>query len=39
MQTGFGSRVVLTDFGFANNINTETGRLISRLGTEGFIAP
>ncbi|POS85115.1 hypothetical protein EPUL_002782 [Erysiphe pulchra] len=39
MQTDFGSRVVLTDFGFANKINIGNGRLISRLGTEGFIAP
>ncbi|RKF53518.1 Meiosis-specific serine/threonine-protein kinase mek1 [Erysiphe neolycopersici] len=39
MQTDFGSRVVLTDFGFANKINLGHGRLKSRLGTEGFIAP
>ncbi|RKF79922.1 Meiosis-specific serine/threonine-protein kinase mek1 [Golovinomyces cichoracearum] len=39
MQNDFGSRVVLTDFGFASYINKETGRLSSRLGTEGFIAP
>jgi len=39
MHTDFGARVVLTDFGFANNINEKTGRLFSRVGTAGFIAP
>ncbi|KAI1006994.1 hypothetical protein K3495_g1224 [Podosphaera aphanis] len=39
MQTTFGGRVVLTDFGFANHIDQRSGRLKSRLGTEGFIAP
>ena len=39
MQTDFGGRVVLTDFGFANYLNQQTGRLMSRVGTEGFIAP
>lgn len=38
MQTDFGGRVVLTDFGFANYIH-QSGRLNSRLGTSGFIAP
>ena len=39
MQTDFGGRVVLTDFGFANTINQQTGRLLSKVGTKGFIAP
>ena len=39
MQTDFGGRVVLTDFGFANYVNQRTGRLFSRVGTAGFIAP
>jgi serine/threonine protein kinase len=39
MQTDFGGRVVLTDFGFANYVNQQTGRLMSRVGTTGFIAP
>lgn len=39
MQTDFGGRVVLTDFGFANQINQQTGRLLSKVGTTGFIAP
>jgi serine/threonine protein kinase len=39
MQTDFGGRVVLTDFGFATNIHDKNGRMMSRLGTEGFIAP
>ncbi len=39
MQTDFGGRVVLTDFGFANYINQQTGRLLSRVGTAGFMAP
>lgn len=38
-QTGFGGRVVLTDFGFANYSNKSTGRLMSKLGTAGFVAP
>lgn len=39
MQTDFGGRVVLTDFGFANYIHRSSGRLMSKLGTSGFIAP
>lgn len=39
MQTDFGGRVVLMDFGFANHVNAKTGRMLSKLGTEGFIAP
>ena len=39
MQTDFGGRVVLTDFGFAAYLDRETGRLMSRVGTEGYIAP
>jgi serine/threonine protein kinase len=39
MQTDFGARVVLTDFGFANYVKQQTGRLFSRVGTTGFIAP
>ncbi len=39
MQTDFGARVVLTDFGFANHVNQKRGRLFSRVGTTGFIAP
>ncbi|CZR59166.1 related to myosin light chain kinase 2 [Phialocephala subalpina] len=39
MQTDFGGRVVLTDFGFANYIHKSSGRLMSKLGTSGFIAP
>ncbi|KAE8446107.1 hypothetical protein EG329_012478 [Mollisiaceae sp. DMI_Dod_QoI] len=39
MQTDFGGRVVLTDFGFANYIHQSSGRLLSKLGTNGFIAP
>jgi len=38
-QTDFGGRVVLTDFGFANHVNARTGRMMSRLGTDGYIAP
>jgi serine/threonine protein kinase len=38
-QTDFGGRVVLTDFGFANFVNKTTGRLMSKLGTVGFVAP
>lgn len=39
MQTDFGGRVVLTDFGFANYLHQQTGRLLSKVGTIGFIAP
>ena len=38
-QTDFGGRVVLTDFGFANHVNARTGRMMSRVGTRGYIAP
>jgi serine/threonine protein kinase len=38
-QTGFGGRVVLADFGFANWPESATGRLKSYLGTTGFQAP
>jgi serine/threonine protein kinase len=39
MQTDFGGRVVLTDFGFANHVHRETKRLTSRVGTNGYAAP
>ncbi|KAF4628498.1 hypothetical protein G7Y89_g9659 [Cudoniella acicularis] len=39
MQTDYGGRVVLTDFGLANSVDTRTGRLKSIVGSEGFIAP
>jgi len=39
MQSSFGGRVVLTDFGFANYANEKTGRLLSKVGTEGYTAP
>ncbi|KUJ19885.1 Pkinase-domain-containing protein, partial [Mollisia scopiformis] len=35
----FGARVVLTDFGFANYAHRVSGRLMSRVGTSGYIAP
>ena len=38
-QTDFGGRVVLTDFGFANHVCKATGRLMSKLGTPGYVAP
>ena len=38
-NTHFGGRVILTDFGFATRINVGTGRMLSKLGTEGYVAP
>lgn len=38
-QAAVGARVVLTDFGFATFADASSGRLKSRLGTPGFIAP
>lgn len=38
-KTGFGGRVMLTDFGCANRVNEITGRLMSVVGTEGYAAP
>ena len=35
----FGSRVILTDFGFAKHFNESTGRLMSLVGTPGYTAP
>ena len=39
MEPVFAPRVVLTDFGFANQTNHITGRSMSKLGTDGYIAP
>jgi serine/threonine protein kinase len=39
MQKDFGGRVVLTDFGFANYLHKSSGRLLSKVGTSGFVAP
>lgn len=47
-HTHFGGRVVLTDFGFAIQLNTGnmsvgngtgTHRMHSKIGTEGYVAP
>jgi serine/threonine protein kinase len=41
-STDFGGRVLLTDFGFATyftGTNGKMGRMLSRVGTEGFVAP
>jgi serine/threonine protein kinase len=38
-DTHFGGRAILTDFGFATQINTRTGRMMSKLGTDGYLAP
>ena len=38
-QTDLGGRVILTDFGFANFEDRTTGRLMSKVGTPGFVAP
>ncbi|KAH8588385.1 kinase-like domain-containing protein [Bisporella sp. PMI_857] len=38
-QTFFGGRVVLTDFGFAICMGAGAGRMMSKLGTEGYAAP
>lgn len=38
-QTDLGGRVILTDFGFANWEDKTTGRLKSKVGTPGFVAP
>jgi serine/threonine protein kinase len=37
--THFGGRVILTDFGFAIHVNVMTGRMMSKVGTDGYIAP
>jgi serine/threonine protein kinase len=38
-DTHFGGRVLLTDFGFATQVNVGMGRMLSRLGTDGYAAP
>ena len=41
-STEFGGRVMLTDFGFATHatfINGRMGRMLSKVGTTGFVAP
>jgi serine/threonine protein kinase len=41
-STDFGGRVMLTDFGFATYAtanNGRMGRMMSKVGTEGFVAP
>ena len=38
-STDFGGRVLLTDFGFAAYANVGNGRMMSKVGTEGFVAP
>ncbi|EPE27993.1 Protein kinase-like (PK-like) [Glarea lozoyensis ATCC 20868] len=38
-QTNHGGRVVLTDFGYAKRTDPDTGRLMSNLGTLGYVAP
>ena len=38
-STDFGGRVLLTDFGFAAYANVGNGRMLSKVGTEGFAAP
>jgi meiosis-specific serine/threonine-protein kinase MEK1 len=35
----FSCRIVLTDFGFAIRVDQKTGRMNSRVGTEGYVAP
>jgi serine/threonine protein kinase len=37
--TDFGGRVLLTDFGFATYANKTTGRMLSKVGTDGCVAP
>jgi serine/threonine protein kinase len=39
--THFGGRVILTDFGFAVNAkaNPKIGRMMSMVGTSGYVAP
>lgn len=39
MNTDFGGRITLTDFGFATYANVRSGRMLSKLGTTGFVAP
>ncbi|CZT13325.1 related to myosin light chain kinase 2 [Rhynchosporium graminicola] len=39
MHTNLGGRVVLADFGFAIDARPKGGRMLSRLGTSGYIAP
>ncbi|EKD14883.1 serine/threonine protein kinase [Drepanopeziza brunnea f. sp. 'multigermtubi' MB_m1] len=39
MQTDFGGRVVLTDFGFATYTRERAGRMLSKVGTDGYLAP
>ncbi|KAK2628474.1 hypothetical protein QTJ16_001577 [Diplocarpon rosae] len=38
-QTDFGGRVVLTDFGFASYTQAGVGRMLSNVGTPGYLAP
>ncbi|KAI6716316.1 hypothetical protein PZA11_002612 [Diplocarpon coronariae] len=38
-QTDFGGRVVLTDFGFASHTQSNAGRMLSNVGTPGYLAP
>ncbi|PBP17589.1 serine/threonine protein kinase [Diplocarpon rosae] len=38
-QTDFGGRVVLTDFGFASYTQADVGRMLSNVGTPGYLAP
>ena len=41
-STDFGGRVLLTDFGFATHANVtngKMGRMLSKVGTPGFVAP
>ena len=37
--THFGGRAILTDFGLAIDTSPGTGRMMSKVGTEGFVAP
>jgi serine/threonine protein kinase len=38
-DTHFGGRAILTDFGFAIHVNAGNGRMMSKLGTKGYVAP
>ncbi|KAG9232457.1 kinase-like domain-containing protein [Amylocarpus encephaloides] len=38
-HTDFGGRVVLTDFGYAKQVDQRSNRLMSVLGTSGYCAP
>ncbi|KAH6715543.1 kinase-like protein [Leptodontidium sp. MPI-SDFR-AT-0119] len=39
MHTDLGGRVLLTDFGFAIDARPSGGRMLSKLGTPGYVAP